>query len=93
MYRVYGFQLGPNFKVQLTAEKNICLRLTVDKMHAFADFTEKYLRPYGFNGTNFTASVNCTNPKFIETQIMGMQIYFIVKKCFFLLVANLLIRS
>ena len=32
-------------------------------MGAFAVFAEKYLRPYGCSGTNFTAAVNFTNPK------------------------------
>ena len=32
-------------------------------MHAFAVFTEKCLRPYGFNDINFTAEVKSTNLK------------------------------
>ena len=32
-------------------------------MHAFVVITEKYVRPYGYSGTNFTAGVNCLNPK------------------------------
>ena len=63
VYKVYGLRLGPNFEVRLTAENNFYLRLTAEKMHAFGVFAEKYLRLYGYNGTNFTATVNCTNPK------------------------------
>ena len=44
MYRVCGLRLGPNFEVLLTAEKNFYLRLTVEKIHAFAVFNEIYLR-------------------------------------------------
>ena len=60
--------------------------LTVEKMHVFVVFTEKYLRSYGCSGTNFTATVNCTNPKIktqteiIETQITGIKIYSVIKK-------------
>ena len=32
-------------------------------MHAFAIFNNKYLLPYGYGDTKFTAAVNCTNPK------------------------------
>ena len=32
-------------------------------MHAFADFENKYLGPYGWSDTNFTATVKCTNPR------------------------------
>ena len=40
MYRACGLWLSPNFGEQLTAEKNFYLRLTVEKMHALAVFTE-----------------------------------------------------
>ena len=86
MYRVCGLQFGPYFGVRLTADKNFYLQLTVEKIYAFAVFTKKYLRSYVCNGTNFMASVNCTNTKteliieIIETKIIGRQIYFIIKK-------------
>ena len=90
IYRICGLRLGPNFWVWLTAEKNFYLRLTTEKMHGFAAFTEKYLWSYSCSGINFTATINCTNPKTeiqiksIETQITGMQIYFVIKKIFLL---------
>ena len=57
-------------------------------MYAFAVFAEKYLWSFGCSGTNFTATVNFTNPKseiqieIIETQIIGIQVYFVIKKYF-----------
>ena len=58
------------------ADKNFYLRLTVEKMHAFAVFSDKYLRSYGCSDTNFTAGIKCTNPKteIVETQIIGIKI-------------------
>ena len=67
MYRVCGLRLGRNIGVREAAGKKSYLWLTVDKMHAFAGFTKKYLQPYGCSGTNFTTAVNCTNPN-TETQ-------------------------
>ena len=95
MYKVCGLLLDPNFGVRLTADRNFYLRLTVEKMHAFAVLTEKCLWSYGRGGTKFTATVNCTNPKteiqieIIETQITGIQIYFVIKKIFLLFSAKL----
>ena len=75
MYRVYGLRLGPNYGVGPAADKNFYFRLTIEKMYAFAVFTEKYLRSYNCNGTNFTAAVNCTSPKTeLQTKIMEVQI-------------------
>ena len=62
MYRVCGLWLGPNFVVRRAANSGY-LRLTVEKMHAFAVFSDKYLRPYSCSDTNFTVTVNCINPK------------------------------
>ena len=48
---------------------------------------------------NVTATVICTNPKIeiqveiIKTQIIDIQIYFLIKKIFLLLVANFFVRS
>ena len=74
--------------------------LTVEKMHVFVVFTEKYLRSYGCSGINFTATVNCTNPKtetqseIIETQITEIKIYSVIKKTHFsFLVVNLFVCS
>ena len=64
MYRVGGLRIGPNFKGRLVADKNFYLQLTVEKMHALAVFSDKYLRSYGCSDTFFTATVNCTNPKY-----------------------------
>ena len=78
MYRVCSLLLGPNFGVRLTADKNFYLRLSVEKMHAFAVFTGQFLRSYDCSGTNFTTMVNCTNLKteikieIIETQVTGI---------------------
>ena len=50
------------------------------KMHGFAFFIQKYLRPYECRGTNFTAAVNCAKPKterqsdIIETEIIEIPI-------------------
>ena len=63
MYSVYGLRLDPNFGVRLQTDQNFYLRLTVEKMNAFAAFTEKYLQSYGCSGTNFTIAVNCRNLK------------------------------
>ena len=63
MYRVCGLRMGPKFGVKSAAGKNIYLRLTVEKMRAFAAFTKKYLRPYGWSGSIFTAATNYTNLK------------------------------
>ena len=79
MYRVCGLRQGPNFGMRLTAVKNFYLRLAIEKIHAFAVFTEKYLRSYDCGGTKFTATVKCTNAKtemqieIIETQVNGIQ--------------------
>ena len=78
MCRVCGLRMSSNFGVWLTANKNFYLQLTVEKMHAFAVFTEKYLGSYGCNGTNFTDMVVCTNQKMeilieiIETELIGI---------------------
>ena len=50
------------------ADKNFYLQLTVEKMHPFAIFTNKYLRPCGYSGDNFTAMVTYTNSK---TKLQG----------------------
>ena len=43
-------------------------------MLVFADFTEKYMRPYGGSGSNFTTAANCTNSKTeIQKAISEMQ--------------------
>ena len=47
MYKVDGLRLGPNFRVCLTADKNFYLQSTIEKIHALAVFTEKYLRSHG----------------------------------------------
>ena len=83
MYRVYSLQLGLHFVVGLVAEKNFYLGLKVEKLHAFAVFKNKYLRSYGCSNTNFTSTVNRTNPKTeilsetIEIQITETQINFL----------------
>ena len=58
---VSGLQLGPNFGMRLTAEKNFYLRLTVERMQAFVVFTEKHLQSYVCSSTSFTATIKCTN--------------------------------
>ena len=85
MYRVCGLRLGPNFVLWLAADKNFYLWLTVEIMHAFAVFSDKYLRPYGCSDTIFAVTVNCTNPKseilskIIEIQIIGVPINFLFR--------------
>ena len=61
--RVCGLRLGPNFVVRRAADKNFYSWITDEKIHAFAVFSDKYLRPCGFSDTVFTATVNCSNPK------------------------------
>ena len=63
MYRVYGLRLGPNFVLRLGADKSFSLRLTIEKVHTFAIFNDKYLQPYDCSDISFTATVKCTNPK------------------------------
>ena len=85
MYTVCDLWLGPNFGVRLTAVKNFYLRLTVEKIHAFAVFTGKYLRSYGCDGTKFTAMVKCTNRKIeMQIEIIEIQVTAIQQKIFFL---------
>lgn len=60
---VCSLRLGPNFGVWPTAGKNFYLRLKVEKMHAFAVFAKKYLRPHGWCGSSFTTAANYRNPK------------------------------
>ena len=55
-------------RLLLAADNNFYLWLTVEKIHAFAVFNDKYLRPYRCSDRNFTATVNFTNPK---TQIVS----------------------
>ena len=40
MIKVFGLQLGPNFEVWLATDNKFYLRLTVEKMCAFAVFTK-----------------------------------------------------
>ena len=81
MYSVCGLRLDSNIGVRSAADDEFYLRLTVDKMHMFAIFTKKYLQPYGFSCTSFTAAVYCTNPnaetqnEIIEIEIVEAQIY------------------
>ena len=63
MYRVYGLRLGLNFVAGLATDNNFYVWLTVEKMHAFAVFNDFILRLYGCSDTNYTATVNCTNPR------------------------------
>ena len=61
-------------------EKKNYLRLTVEEIRAFAAFTNKNLELWGCSGTNFTATVNNTNPKTettsenIETKSIKIQV-------------------
>lgn len=78
MYRFYGLRLGPNFWVRAATDKNFYLLLTVEKIYAFAVFTEKYLQPYGYSDINFTAAVNWTSSKTeMQTKIIEVQIILI----------------
>lgn len=80
IYMVSGFRLCTNTGIRTASNKNFYLRSTFHKMCAFAVSTKKYLRLYGFSGTNFTAAVNCTDPntktdsKIIEIEIIKEQI-------------------
>ena len=56
------FAVGSKSWSAAGANKNIYLRLTVEKMRAFVVFTDKYLRLYGCSGTHFKAVVNWANP-------------------------------
>ena len=58
MYSVYGLRLSPNSVVRLTADKNFYLQLTVEKMHAFIVFNDKYLRSDDCKDTSFTLQLN-----------------------------------
>ena len=83
MYRVCGLRLRPNFVVRPAAVKNFHLRLTVEKMLAFAVFSNKYLRPFRCSDTAFTSMVICANPKpqilseIIEIQIISYRMWII----------------
>ena len=78
MYRFYGLRLGSNFWVRAATDKNFYLLLTVEKIYAFAVFTEKYLQPYGYSDINFTAVVNWTSSKTeMQTKITEVQIILI----------------
>ena len=67
MYRVFSLRLEPNLAVRPVSGNKFYLRLTIEKMHLFAVFTKKYLRPYDCSVINFTAAMNFANPK-TETQ-------------------------
>ena len=58
------------------------LRLTVEKIHTFATFTEKHLWSYGCLDTNFTAAVKFADAQ-IEIQIIEIQISFVTKQILF----------
>ena len=47
LYRVCGLRLSPNFRVRPVAEKNLYLRLAVEKIRAFAVFNKKCFRLHG----------------------------------------------
>ena len=53
IYKIFSLQLCSNIIVQPAAGKKIYWRLTVEKIHMFAVFTDKLLQPYGCSGTNF----------------------------------------
>ena len=91
MYRFCGLRLGPNLGMRPAADKKFYLRLTVQKMHTFVLFTEKYLRPCGCSGTNVTAAVNCAN----QSEITDIEIIEIIvcNKKIYLLVTNVFTRS
>ena len=80
MYRVCALRLAPTFGVWPTTDNKFFLRLTDEKMGTFPVSTKNYLRPYGCNGTYFTATVNCTNQKtkiqreIIEIEIIEIQV-------------------
>ena len=57
------FATGSEFVVPVAADKNFYLRLTVEKMHVLAVFSDKYLQLWGCSNTSYTAMVNCANPK------------------------------
>ena len=61
MFRFCSLRQGPNFGVRPAAGKNFYLRLTVEKMSVFAAFTKKYLEPYDWSYSNFTAVATYTN--------------------------------
>ena len=63
MYRVCDLRLEPNLGVWPTAGKKFYLLLTIEKMHLFAAFNKKYLRPYCCSAIGFTAAVNLADPK------------------------------
>ena len=73
MYKVFGLWLGPNFGVRSATDKQFYFRLMVEKMHAFAVFTKKYLRLYGSGDTNFTTAPNYGYPK-IEIHDVAIEI-------------------
>ena len=68
-FRVWGLRLDSNLGVRPATGKKFYLYLMVDRMHAFAAFSE-----------NFMAAVNFANPKreiqsqYNETEIIGIQI-------------------
>ena len=75
MYKVCSLRLCLKLRVWPTTENKFYLCLTVGKMHAFAVFTGKYLRPYDCSETNFTLRLKCTNLKTkIENEIIEIEI-------------------
>ena len=73
MYKICGLQLGPNFGGRRAACKSFYLWLTFEKIRAFAVFTEKYMLPYGWSGSNFTTAAEIQSAT-IEIQIVEVQI-------------------
>lgn len=81
----FQFAAGSKFGLWPVTDNNYYLRLTVEKVRVFLVFTNKHLLPDNYRRTNFAAAVNCTNPKnkvkseIIETQIIEIQIQFVIK--------------
>ena len=65
------------------------LRLTVEKIHTFATFTEKHLWSYGCLDTNFMAAVKFADAQIeiqsqiSEIEIIEIQISFVTKQILF----------
>ena len=76
-YRIpFPFEFFFYIEILFDIEFDSHLWLTIERMHAFAVFTGKYIRPYRCTSTNFTTTVNYANPKTaMQNEIIGKNIF------------------
>ena len=90
MHRVCGLWLGPNFRVRPAAGKNFYLRLTVEKMRAFATFNICGHMAEMTAILRLRLTTQIQKLKYInKLQIFEAQIYLVIKQISLLSLTNL----